>query len=138
MMPTDRPTRCLSATVRRMILSSCAGFGVCAREVAAAVNSAMRNFRMKDLVTVVRTALALALAAPIHAIVGAQNPAAIEHGLRLPTSSRGAATFELLDRMKLYHVPGVSIAVVDSSRVVFAKGFGVKEFGAAAPVDTAT
>jgi CubicO group peptidase (beta-lactamase class C family) len=31
--------------------------------------------------------------------------------------------------MRWYHVPGVSIAVVDSGRIVWAKGFGVKEAG---------
>ncbi len=35
----------------------------------------------------------------------------------------------LLERMKRYHTPGVSVAVVDSGRVVWARGFGVKEAG---------
>jgi CubicO group peptidase (beta-lactamase class C family) len=35
----------------------------------------------------------------------------------------------LAERMQHYHVPGVSIAVVDSGRIVWAKGFGMKEAG---------
>src|SRR4029077_20313472 len=37
-----------------------------------------------------------------------------------------------------YHVPGVSIAVIDHDRVVFAKGYGVAEFGGSKPVDSTT
>ena len=35
----------------------------------------------------------------------------------------------LAERMAHYKVPGVSIAVIDSGRVVWARGFGVKEAG---------
>ena len=40
--------------------------------------------------------------------------------------------------MRFYHVPGVSIAVVDGDRVVWAKGFGVKQFRGSGAVDTST
>jgi len=44
---------------------------------------------------------------------------------------KGAApiTYALAERMAHYKVPGVSIAVVDSGRLVWARGFGVKEAG---------
>ena len=70
----------------------------------------------------------------------AQNPAAIEHHLRYGVRVDGQpdVAMELLDRMRSYHVPGVSIAVIDHDRVVFAKGYGVAAFGASQAVDTTT
>ena len=53
-------------------------------------------------------------------------------------AGREDIAYHLADRMKHYHVPGLSIAIVDDGRVVWAKGFGVKEFGAPQVVDTAT
>ncbi len=38
----------------------------------------------------------------------------------------------------LFHVPGIAIAVVKDGRVLAARGFGVRELGAAAPVDGRT
>jgi CubicO group peptidase (beta-lactamase class C family) len=67
------------------------------------------------------------------------DPAQIAH--RLHPAARALtsdSTFDLLDRMRLYHVPGVSIAIVDGSRVVFARGYGVTEFGGTTPVDSTT
>ncbi|MGH7688466.1 MAG: serine hydrolase domain-containing protein [Gemmatimonadaceae bacterium] len=68
------------------------------------------------------------------------DPSRIEHELRpaVRILGRPDTTFELADRMRLYHVPGVSIAVVDGDRVVWAQGFGVKTFGGHDPVDTST
>lgn len=37
-----------------------------------------------------------------------------------------------------WHVPGLAIAVVKDGRIVFAKGYGVREAGKPAPVDTQT
>ena len=73
-------------------------------------------------------------------VLSAQSPSRIEHGLRpaVRLVDRGDTTFDLLERMRFYHVPGVSIAVVDGDRVVWAKGFGVKAFGGSQPVDTST
>jgi CubicO group peptidase (beta-lactamase class C family) len=72
--------------------------------------------------------------------LSAQSPSRIEHGLRpaVRLVGRPDTTFDVLERMRLYHVPGLSIAVVDGDRVVWAKGFGVKAFGGAAAVDTST
>ena len=72
--------------------------------------------------------------------VRAQNPAAIEHHLRYGVRLIGQSdtALDLLDRMRSYHVPGLSIAVIDGERVVFAKGYGVKEYGKSDPVDSTT
>lgn len=68
------------------------------------------------------------------------SPATIEHRLRgvVHIADRPDTAFDLLDRMRLYRVPGVSIAVIDSFRVVFAKGYGVVEYGGGMPVDSTT
>jgi len=72
--------------------------------------------------------------------IGAQNPAAIEHHLRYGVKLVGEpdVALDVLDRMKSYHVPGLSVAVIDNWRVVYAKGYGVTEFGGTKPVDTTT
>ncbi|MDB4874510.1 MAG: hypothetical protein JWM41_956 [Gemmatimonadetes bacterium] len=56
--------------------------------------------------------------------LAAQNPAVVERGL--------------LEKMRADHVPAVSIAIVDHYRVVFAKAYGVAEFGGSTPVDSNT
>ena len=73
-------------------------------------------------------------------VAAAQNPAAIEHHLRYSVriTEQPDVSLELLDRMRSYHVPAVSIAVIDNFRVVFAKGYGVTEFGGTKPVDSTT
>lgn len=37
--------------------------------------------------------------------------------------------FSLADRLAKYHIPGVTIAVADSGRIVWARGFGLKQVG---------
>src|SRR5580765_3679675 len=71
---------------------------------------------------------------------GAQDPAAIEHHLRygVKIAEQPDISLELLDRMRSYHIPAASIAVIDNFRVVFAKGYGVTEFGTTKPVDSTT
>ena len=93
---------------------------------------------MSSMPNVIRgAALAFVVSAEI---LSAQQPARIEHGLRpaVRLVDRGDTTFDLLERMRFYHVPGVSIAVVDGDRVVWAKGFGMKAFGGNEPVDSST
>lgn len=91
-----------------------------------------------------RTTRALVSFAAIVAVAastaGAQNPAAIEHHLRYGVRVEGQpdVALELVDRMRSYHVPGLSIAVIDNYRVVFAKGYGVTEFGGNKAVDSTT
>jgi CubicO group peptidase (beta-lactamase class C family) len=84
---------------------------------------------------------ALALAALIaghtlHAQEGASVARRLRPAVRI--ENRPDTAFNLLDRMRYYHVPGVSIAVVDNHRIVYASGFGVTEFGGSTPVDTTT
>jgi CubicO group peptidase (beta-lactamase class C family) len=70
----------------------------------------------------------------------AQDPAAMEHRLRygVRITEQADISLELLDRMRSYHVPAVSIAVIDNFRVVFARGYGITEFGGTKPVDSTT
>lgn len=46
--------------------------------------------------------------------------------------------FSLEQRMKFYKVPGVSIAVVDKGKIVWAQGFGTTEIGGSNPITTET
>ena len=48
----------------------------------------------------------------------------IEHSLKRAIRVTGLvdSTFSLADRMKYWHVPGVSIAIVDDNRIVYARG----------------
>jgi CubicO group peptidase (beta-lactamase class C family) len=48
------------------------------------------------------------------------------------------ANFDLTAKMAKQHVPGVSVAIVEDGRVVWAKGFGVKEAGSKDPVSPET
>ena len=70
----------------------------------------------------------------------AQAPADIVNRLRPPVrlADRPDTAFKLSDRMRYYHVPGLSLAVVDNFRIVYAAGFGVTQFGGTTPVDTNT
>jgi CubicO group peptidase (beta-lactamase class C family) len=80
-----------------------------------------------------RVALALTLAAlspPAHSQTPAANPA-------LPISA--AKIDDTVARaMKAFQVPGMAVGVVKDGRLVFAKGYGVREYGKAAPVDADT
>lgn len=64
----------------------------------------------------------------------------VVEGLRSPVSVEGAAPrcHPLAARMQRYAVPGVSIAVADGDRIVWARGFGVTTAGQGAPVTTTT
>jgi CubicO group peptidase (beta-lactamase class C family) len=86
-----------------------------------------------------RPLLALLLAlAP--AAARAQDPSAVVRNLRYavrPASGADTA-MAIEDRMRAYHLPGVSIAIIDGWKVVYARGFGVAEFGTRRAVDTTT
>ena len=71
---------------------------------------------------------------------GALDPARLERLLRpaVKVADRPDKAYDLVERMKRYHVPGVSIAVIDGWRIVLAKGYGVTQFGGTTSVDTAT
>ena len=51
----------------------------------------------------------------------------IENGLLAETQVKGSSvkTFNIIDRMKYYNVPGVSIAVVENGKIKWAKGYGI-------------
>ena len=64
----------------------------------------------------------------------------IERGLLPAIALRGRAdtTFAIADRMRRYGVPAVSIAVIDSGRVVWTRAYGKVEAGRSEPADTTT
>ncbi|MCC6927604.1 MAG: serine hydrolase [Gemmatimonadaceae bacterium] len=66
--------------------------------------------------------------------------ARVTAGLRAAIAVKGEppASFSLAERMAHYKVPGVSIAVVDSGRIVWARGFGLKQAGTSDSVTATT
>jgi len=58
----------------------------------------------------------------------------VENGLMSPVVIKGDPSWNILDRMKHYGVPGVSIAVFDGDRVLWAKGYGVMDVETKEPV----
>src|SRR5216110_3384598 len=91
---------------------------------------------------VARSAFVVALCAHASLASAQSRPdaARIEHILRanVRIADRPDTAFDLADRMRLYHVPGVSLAIVDNFKIVFARGYGVTEFGGSKAVDTTT
>jgi CubicO group peptidase (beta-lactamase class C family) len=100
------------------------------RSVIIGMSSRMR---IRPILTSVTVVCAASLAA-------AQNPSAIAHHLRygVRVADQPDIALDLVERMKSYHVPGLSIAVIDDYRVVFAQGYGVAESGGGKRVDTTT
>jgi CubicO group peptidase (beta-lactamase class C family) len=70
----------------------------------------------------------------------AARVARIERSLvrRASTGADSGPTTTLTARMAELRVPGVQIAVFDSGRVVWARGYGVRDAATGAPVDTLT
>lgn len=64
----------------------------------------------------------------------------VETGLRpaIILEKSAAEPLRLIDRMKFYKVPGVSIAVIDNGAIAWARGYGVHETGTEKPVTTNT
>jgi len=91
---------------------------------------------------IARVAGVLALAIGFASTVSAQDDRALAIERRvLPTVTvpgRPVPSFSLEDRMKLYRVPGVSIAVVEGGLVAWARGYGVEELGTDRRVTAAT
>src|SRR5687768_18075851 len=63
--------------------------------------------------------------------------------LALCLSAAAQSTVEVFDRYvesarRSWDVPGMSVVVVQDGKVVFAKGYGVRELGKNEPVDTST
>ncbi len=69
----------------------------------------------------------------------AQRMVRVESGLMPAVIIKDqVATMTLLDRMKHYKVPGVSVAVINDGKVEWAKGYGVTEAGGSTPVTAET
>src|SRR6188474_829991 len=65
--------------------------------------------------------------------------ARIEHGLLPAVRVRGEdVRYPLAERMRRYHVPGLSIAVFAHGEIVWAKGYGVADLDTGAPVTAST
>lgn len=64
--------------------------------------------------------------------------AAAENGLIPAGAAAGSPKYSIEARMAFYHVPGVSLAVIDGGRIAFVKGYGVIEVGKPAPVTPET
>ena len=64
--------------------------------------------------------------------------ARVENGLQTAVVIKGDPAGNILDRMKHYGIPGVSIAVFDKDRVVWAKGYGVMDVDTKEPVTDKT
>lgn len=64
---------------------------------------------------------------------------AVETNLLSPVRAPGDKPFSLAARMRLYGVPGISIAVIHGGRIEWARGWGVRDVVSCAPVtpDTA-
>lgn len=71
---------------------------------------------------------------------GTPDPARLASELRTRVRVDGGAdsAFSLAERMEHHRVPGVSVAVIDDHRIVWARGFGTREVGRSQPVDTTT
>jgi CubicO group peptidase (beta-lactamase class C family) len=69
----------------------------------------------------------------------ADSRSAVEAGLLPPVVfDDGAEAWTLPDRMARWNVPGVSIAVIDNGRIVWAQGYGVRVAGESDPVRVET
>jgi CubicO group peptidase (beta-lactamase class C family) len=55
----------------------------------------------------------------------------VENGLMFPVAIKGqsAKGMNILDRMKRYKAPGVSVAVIENSAIAWARGYGLREAG---------
>jgi CubicO group peptidase (beta-lactamase class C family)/TolA-binding protein len=62
----------------------------------------------------------------------------VERGLRPPVLLKGDKTWTIEERMRLYRVPAVSIAVFGSGRVLWAKAYGMADADALSPATDAT
>ena len=62
--------------------------------------------------------------------------ARVEHGLLAPVVVKGEPSpgMNLVDRMKFYEVPGVSVAVIDNGRIAWVRGYGFADIAAQQPV----
>jgi len=64
--------------------------------------------------------------------------ARVEKGLRPAVLIKGEPGWTIQERMKFYKVPGVSVAVIHDFKILWAKGYGVKDTETNEPVTTDT
>jgi CubicO group peptidase (beta-lactamase class C family) len=64
--------------------------------------------------------------------------ARVENGLLPPVLVKGQKAWNILDRMKFYNIPGVSVAVFLDDKVQWAKGYGVADNRTKEPVTEKT
>lgn len=64
----------------------------------------------------------------------------IENGLITDTQVKGSTpkTYNIIDRMRHYNVPGVSIAVVENGAIKWAKGYGIANTNSGRKIDEKT
>jgi CubicO group peptidase (beta-lactamase class C family) len=67
-----------------------------------------------------------------------ENIAKVENGLFAPIQIEGEKNWNILDRMAFYKTPGLSIAVIQNYRLVWAKGYGFANDSSKTPVTTQT
>src|SRR3990167_6194295 len=69
-----------------------------------------------------------------------KNMNEIETNIRIPVVIQNIPShkYSLLERMKHFEVPGVSVAVIEYGKISWAKGYGVLEEGKEKAVDTET
>jgi CubicO group peptidase (beta-lactamase class C family) len=62
----------------------------------------------------------------------------VENGLVPPVRIMGDEGWNILERMKFYNIPGVSVAVFKDHKVIWARGYGVMDAGTNEPVTEKT
>lgn len=75
--------------------------------------------------------------------LAAADPASIqrvENGLRAPIAIKGQpiATMTIAERLKFYHVPGASVALIQGGTVEWARGYGLTSADGGQPVTAST
>jgi CubicO group peptidase (beta-lactamase class C family) len=79
--------------------------------------------------------LILSLACPLHAEVDtASRIKRVENGLLPPVLVKGESAWNIIERMEHYKVPGVSVAVIENYKIVWAKAYGVADAETKTPV----
>lgn len=62
----------------------------------------------------------------------------VETSLVAPVYFEGDSTWTIEERMKHYHVPGLSLAVIENNKIIWSKGYGVMDEETKEPVTTTT
>ena len=98
----------------------------------------MRVFRRALPVLVVLVAAAISLAQQAPRASPAPEIQQVERGLRPPVLLKGTNPWTIEERMRVHRVPGVSIAVFGSGKILWAKGYGVSDADTLSPVTEST